>query len=172
MYEYAENAKMNPFTRRQNLCQNDPFLVRYWPRMPNSKGKNNFGQFWHNGLGNFPYRLYHMVNIPASDWIRSFDSGGIWTIPARYIWLRSFLRSSFSATADSASFLNLTCFMSWDISFYTGYLFIRSLSLGSRFPNSYVILFTLEQIIRKYFSIGFDSFSIAKWEILGKFFRI
>ena len=39
---------------------------------------------------------------------------------------------------------------------------MRSLPLGSRFPNSYVVLFTLEQIIGKYFSIGFHSLCFAE----------
>lgn len=126
-----------------------------------------------NKRGHLRSQNINSSQIPASDWIRSFDSGGIWTIPARYIWLRSFLRSSFSATADSASFL------SWMFLLYLrkcvvpcskGYLFICSLSFGSRFPHSYVVLFTLEQIIGKYFSIGFDSLYVAEYEILGNQF--
>ena len=60
VYGHTENAKMAQLVFHLVLSKIDS-------RMPNSKGKNNFGQFWHNGLGNFPYRLYHMVNIPASD---------------------------------------------------------------------------------------------------------
>ena len=63
-----------------------------------------------NKRGHLRSQNINSSQIPASDWIRSFDSGGIWTIPARYIWLRSFLRSSFSATADSASFLSWNIF--------------------------------------------------------------
>lgn len=51
---------------------------------------------------------------------------------------------------------------------YVGHLFICCLSLGSRFPHSYVVLFTLEQIIGKYFSIGFYSLCVAELEISNK----
>ena len=53
-----------------------------------------------------------------------------------------------------------------------GYLFIRSLTLGSRFPHSYVILFTLEQIIGKYFSIRFYSLCVAELEISNKILNL